>query len=81
MNQRHAYTAVLMKDGRPGFGIGRADEGTSGYTPCGQFGLFKTFADAQKYADGLNEQLGLSKVEAFGIVAGTMARQREASSR
>ena len=69
---KHAYTAVLIKGGG-GFGIGRADEGTKGYTLVpGE--RFTTHAEAKHRADDMNARLGLTAVEAWEIVAGTMGR-------
>lgn len=78
MKRRHAYTAVINPrgpNGSPnGYGIGRADEGTGGYTPVRHYGPFETYERAKSYADHLNAMLNLSKLEAFEIVADTMTR-------
>lgn len=68
---KHAYTAVVTS---AGFFIGKADYGTAGYTPMPRHGAFKTWDDARKFADGLNEAEGVGKEEALEIVFNTMRR-------
>lgn len=66
---RYAYTAVVDQEG---YGIGRADEGTRGYTPCPQYGRFETYDLAQARAAELNAEAGVDAAEAFRLVAETM---------
>lgn len=73
---RFAYAQVIS--GR-GFGIGRADEGIPGYTPCPEYGVFATLDEAAHKAEELNTRRGISEDAAFQIVASTMVlRQSEA---
>jgi hypothetical protein len=74
---QYAYTAVVDHAHR-GYTIGRADAGTRGYTPMWHMGNFPTYADAMAKADELNAQLGLSKLDALKIVAGTMSPEARA---
>jgi hypothetical protein len=68
---RIAYTAVIRPEG--GYGIGRADAGTKGYTPCPDLGSYATWDEARTMAATLNtDMLHLDKIEALKIVAGTM---------
>lgn len=66
-----AYTAVYTGPGAT-FGIGKADQGESGYTPCPQFGNFPTFDKAMETAESLNTELGLTSEESARIVASSM---------
>jgi hypothetical protein len=68
---KHAYTAIVKVGG---YIIGRADEGTSGYTPEPQFGNFVAYDKAKTKAEKLNSELGLTSEEALLIVLGTMKR-------
>lgn len=68
---RSAYTPVTAPDC---IQLGRADEGTKGYTPCPQLGSWKTWGEAEKVAGQLNKQMGLSEHDAFMIVVGTMRK-------
>lgn len=76
--QRLAYTAVLEEDGK--YRLGIAKEGEPGYykvDPTSDAGgEFPDMESAQKVADAYNENLGLSKVEAFEIVGSTMFQGR-----
>lgn len=67
--RRFAFTAVVRQDG---IMIGRADEGTRGYTPMGECGAFETEGDARKVAADLNQRAGLDERTAALIVVGTM---------
>lgn len=71
--QRYAFAAVYTGPGTL-CGIGRADEGESGYTPVPRFGSFKTFNEAANRADELNKELGLSIEQAAKIVCSTMRK-------
>ncbi len=66
-----AFTAVV---GDRDYGIGRADKGTFGYTPCPQFGRFGSYEAAVAKAKELNEEMGLDEAEALKLVLGTMRR-------
>jgi hypothetical protein len=80
LGRRHAYTGVIRKGRKRGeapYGIGRADEGTAGYTPCPELGTFHDLVAAQREAEQLNAALGLDKLEAWKIVADTIGRQRD----
>lgn len=68
---RKAFTAVLVREG---FGVGVAAEDEAGYWPLPDHGTFKTWDGAQAEADRLNEGLGLTKVQAWHIVASSMNR-------
>jgi len=69
---KHAYTAVIHSEkGVAMTIIGRADFGTAGYTPH-KNRVFGTHKEAQEFADELNEDLGLTKLEAWLIVNDTM---------
>lgn len=65
---RYAYAPIVE---RTGYTLGRADEGTKGYTPVpgARFGSYEA---ARKEADERNAKLGLSKREAAAIILGTM---------
>lgn len=64
-----AYTGIVDKTG---FSIGRADEGTRGYTPVPSEGRFESYEAAQKHADKLNEARGMSAREGLLIALSTM---------
>jgi hypothetical protein len=66
-----AFTAVISGTGK-GFGIGRADLGTKGYTPCPTYGTFQTFEAASEYAEKLNGDKGLKDDDAVKIILSTM---------
>jgi len=66
---KHAFTAIVESEG---YIIGRADYGIGGYTPMRREPTFKTYDAAQKFANGLNEKMGLTKEEALKIVFNTM---------
>jgi hypothetical protein len=69
---KHAYTAVIHEEkGVAMTIIGRADFGTVGYTPC-KNRVFETHQEAKEFADELNQDLGLTKLEAWLIVSDTM---------
>lgn len=69
---KHAYTPVIHEEKGVAMTIlGRADFGTSGYTPC-KNRVFETHKEAQEFADELNQDLGLTKLEAWILVMDTM---------
>ncbi len=73
MDRRFAFTAIVTGDGTTdAFIIGRADEHVPGYTPCPEYGEFKSYDAAKAQADTLNRAVGLSPVDAWTIVASTM---------
>ena len=72
VEKRTAFAAVC--DGAF-FGIGLAEEGERGYFPQAGFGHFGTYDEARIKADELNAQLGLDKMDAAMIVAGSMRSQ------
>jgi len=79
MKSRSAFAPVVNDQGK-GFIFGRADEGTSGYTPI-RAKVFKTYDEAQKMADYLNNEMGLSKEDVFTIVCSTIKKQHEEKER
>lgn len=66
---RFAYTAIVDQSG---YSIGRADEGTRGYTPLPAEGRFPCYEDAKKRAEEMNIAMGLDPKDAVLIVLGTM---------
>ena len=70
-NVRSAFTPVIDRAGR-GWAIGRADEYQSGFTPIPEKGTFRTMQAAQKVADDMNKEIGITKKEALIIVATSM---------
>jgi hypothetical protein len=68
---RYAFTTVVDESG---YSIGRADEGTKGYTPQPQFGKQSSWDAAQQKAAELNKDLGLAEEDVAKIVLGTMSR-------
>jgi len=69
---KYAYTPVIHEEKGIAMTIlGRADFGTVGYTPC-KNRVFETHKEAQEFADELNQDLGLTKLEAWLIVTDTM---------
>jgi hypothetical protein len=58
-----------------GNGIGRADEGTDGYTPMPEAGHFPSFEAAQERAMDWNARMGYTHEEAELIAVGTMRGQ------
>lgn len=91
--QRFAFTPVLLTEEEikkvcaqkgampppPGafWIIGRADEGTPGYTPLLVCGIFDTEKQARKQSDELNKFSGLPKDVAAMIVLSTMRMMKE----
>jgi hypothetical protein len=69
----HAFTAVTHNGG---YYIGRADEGTAGYTLMEAEGRFQTYGDAKSRAIFLNQNLGLTHTDALKIVASTIGNGR-----
>lgn len=67
---KFAYTAVLDKE-LPKYIIGKAEQGRQGYTPM-RYCFFDSYKIAQEMADQLNKDLGLSRAEAWEIVAESM---------
>ena len=67
---KHAFTAIV-EPGREGYIIGRADYGLGGYTPL-RHQIFKTYDEAKRHADEVNEREGLTKEQALKIVFNTM---------
>ena len=70
---KYAFTAVVEKDY---MGIGKAIEGTKGYVRIPEGGQFQTYDEARAKADKMNEQIGLTKKEAWIIVIGTMSHNK-----
>lgn len=68
---RSAFTPVLNRAGS-GWMIGRDDEYQSGFTPIPEKGVYKTMKSAQKVADEMNKEIGITKKEALLIVATSM---------
>lgn len=66
---KSAYTAIVDQNG---YTIGRADEGTRGYTPVPKEGKFPSYKAAQEHAKRMNEAAGIDATEAILIVLGTM---------
>jgi len=66
-----AYTAIVEKGW---YSIGRADEGTRGYTPQPHLGKFDTYDAAEDAANVINEKAGYTKLEACRIVIRTMRK-------
>lgn len=58
-----------------GNGIGRADEGTDGYTPMPEAGHFPSFEAAQERAMEWNARMGYTLKDAELIAVGTMRGQ------
>ena len=70
-----AMTAVMTDDYDKPYGIGIAEQDRSGYAPMYKGDLwFKTYEEAVKYADERNESMGLTKKEAWEIVASSMRK-------
>ena len=65
----YAFTAVTTETGVT---VGAAIQNISGYSNLSNMPEFKTYAQADIYANGLNSELGLTKLEAWKIVASTM---------
>lgn len=68
---RSAFTPVMHREY---WIIGRADEYQRGYTPISEKGLFDTREEAQKLADEMNKEVGVTKKEALLIVATSMRK-------
>jgi len=73
--RKYAYTATLFDNNK--FGIGKATEGTVGYTPMTGYGPFPTWDEAQKKADWLNKELGIDSEEAMIIIGRTMRKPKK----
>jgi hypothetical protein len=72
--KRYAFTPVYVDDNSGAWGIGIAVENEQGYHPLA--GLdFARREDAERYADGLNEHIGLTEAQAINIVVTTMRRR------
>lgn len=63
---RYAFTAITLKGG---FMLGRADEGSRGYSLMPTYGVFETLNTTQGVANQLNEGAGLTPKDAARIVA------------
>lgn len=71
--QTYAFVAVYMSGTEWQLGVAVANE--HGYNPIAG----KTFAhqaEAKQWADGLNEHIGLSEIEALDIITSTMGGSR-----
>ena len=64
-----AFTAVTTETGVT---IGMATENIRGYYLLDNMPEFKTYAEADAVAEEFNSKMGLSKLDAFKIVASTM---------
>lgn len=64
-------TAIVRADG---FIVGLVREGERGYYPMESYGHFKTYEEAQSFADNYNEKLGVPPKEACEIVLRSMRR-------
>lgn len=65
----YAFTAIIDPDG---YSIGRADVGTSGYSPIPSEGKFDTYDAATDRGKVMNAELGMEPEDAIKIVLGTM---------
>lgn len=74
--RRFAFTPVVHNDraypGGSAIIVGRADEGTRGYTPLKELGTFPNIDAARAAGDKLNDIIGLDKRDAALIAASTM---------
>jgi hypothetical protein len=68
LDVRSAFTPIVVEEG---YILGRADENIPGYTPI-YAKVFDTIEEAEQTADELNERHGLTKKEAYEIIASTM---------
>lgn len=69
---KYAFTPVIHEEnGVSMIILGRADFGTSGYTPK-KNQTFENYDVARDFADELNAELELTKLEAWLIVTDTM---------
>ncbi len=69
MEKTLAFTATMEEKS---YGIGIAEVGTTGYTSLADRGEFDSWAEAETRADELNESYGISKEQAYKIIASTM---------
>lgn len=69
---RFAFTAVVQAN--VGFIIGKAIEGKKGYIPVSEKGIFDSYDKAMAEAEKMNDQIGLSRKEAFYIALETMTK-------
>lgn len=67
--RRFAFVAVVRPEGMI---VGRADEGTRGYTPLPDLGTFKTDKECNALVAELNRRAGLDDRTAALIAVGTM---------
>lgn len=80
IEERYAYAAVIIPSLhrahiRYPYGIGKAVVGHLGYVPVHHDqGYFETYEAAQEKADKLNKNMGLTQIEAYMIIMGTMRR-------
>ena len=67
-----AWAAIIEDNGV--YSLGVAERGIKGYSPLNEWNrvTFPTYDKASEEAEARNEALGLSKTEAFKIVASTM---------
>lgn len=72
-----AYTAVSTEIG---YVVAIAEENVRGYKPQPRYGVFPTYDEASREADKLNEDLGLSKIEAIKITLSSMYPERKGDS-
>jgi len=71
--QRIAFVAIIDEKN---YKIGLCHEDIDGYTPT-LFGPYSTYESYNKMADELNAGLGLTKEDAYKIIASTMRRKPE----
>ena len=64
-----AFTAIITDTGAT---VGMATQDVPGYYLLDNMPEFKTYAEADAVADEFNAKMGLSKLDAFKIVASTM---------
>ena len=65
----YAYTAVIEDQG---YKVGLAHQGVKGYEALPNGQNFPSYADAQQWAEYLNNNNQVTKQEAFKIVASSM---------
>ena len=70
-----AFTAVtIVNTDEWTYTIGIAHKDQPGFSRPVEFPAFETYDDAQKHADLLNKDIGLTTLEAWKIVASTMKK-------
>ena len=65
-----AFTAITTNDWKNVIAVAHVDQ--PGYTRLETLPTFDTYDQAQAHADRLNEDIGLTKLSAWHIVASTM---------